>query len=304
MPDLAANRRELLAGATMAVLIAGGPAPLAAAEARSRPNLIATRDGTPLFVRSWGRGPTIVFTHSLGLSSEIWVRQMIHLADAGYRCLAYDRRGHGRSGVPAGGYDLDTLADDLAQVIDGSGAGEVMLVGHSMGAGEIVRYLARHGASRVSRIALVAPTTPCLLASPSNPAGLPRAAFDALEAQWTADFPKWVDDNKRPFFRPETSGAMADWLSRQMLATSLPVLLACNRAMVATDHRPGLARIDRPVLVLHGDKDVSAPLELTGRPTAAGISGARLIVYRGAPHGLFVTDAERVNADLAAFAAA
>ena len=170
-----------------------------------------------------------------------------------------------------------------------------------MGAGEIVRYLARHGSAKVTKVALLAPTTPCLLGSANNPAGLPRAAFETLDALWTADFPQWVNDNKRPFFTPGTSAAMTGWLVRLMLNTPLPVLLACNGAMVEADHRPGLRHIDKPVLVIHGDTDVSAPIDLTGRPTAARIPNARLNVYRDAPHGLFVTHAKRVNADLEMF---
>lgn len=298
------SRRNMVAGSTMAALTLSSEA-VAAPAARllspgsATPVLAGT--GPRLFIREWGQGRTIVFTHSLGLSSETWHLQMLHLASKGFRCLAYDRRGHGRSDVPPGGYDLDTLADDLAGVINAGGTGQVALVGHSTGCGEILRYLARHGSARVSRIALLGTTTPCLLASASNGAGLPPSAVRALEEAWAADFPKWVETNKRPFFTPDTSVPMMDWLARQMLSTPLPVLLTCNRAMVEADHRPGLARVDRPVLLLHGDKDVSAPIDLTARPTAAGIREAQLIVYPGAAHGLFTTHAGFVNRDLEAF---
>lgn len=298
------HRRQLLAVAVSAGALASGSAASAAGRPKTGSSWpIVAKDGTGLFVREWGRGGAVVFTHSLALSSEIWFRQMIYLAEAGFRCIAYDRRGHGRSDVPATGYDLDTLADDLACVIESVDEREVVLVGHSMGAGEILRYVARHGTTRVSKIALLAPTTPCLLAAVDNPTGIPRAGLEKLSGQWTADFPKWVEDNKRPFFAPETSAAMMDWLSGLMLETYLPVVLACNRAMIEADHRPGLTSIDKPVLIIHGDKDVSAPLDLTGRPTAAGIPSAKLEIYAGAPHGLFVTHADRVNADLRLFMA-
>jgi pimeloyl-ACP methyl ester carboxylesterase len=170
-----------------------------------------------------------------------------------------------------------------------------------MGCAEIIRYLARHGSGRVSKVALLAPVTPYIVQTPDNPHGAPMAYYEQTIAAWAADFPKWVQDNKAPFFTPQTSPGMTAWLVDQLVSTPVPVAIATFRAVLGKDLRPDLGRIDRPTLILHGDKDVSAPLDLTGRRTAAGIPGAQLKVYAGAPHGLFVTHMERVNNDLLAF---
>jgi len=164
-----------------------------------------------------------------------------------------------------------------------------------------VRYLTRHGAARVKRIVLLAPTTPFLTQTPDNPSGLPLAAFEAMRTAWTVDFPGWVSQNAPAFFTPATSPALIDWAVRMMLEISLPVALACNRAVTETDFRAELAKIDTPCLVIHGDADVSAPLALTGAPTAALIPNRDLKVYEGAPHGLMFTHTERLNADLLQF---
>ena len=300
------DRRAML-GSGLAAAALGAAASAGAARARPAARRgpaagVRTDDATKLFVRAWGEGPPVLFVHSWALSSEMWDRQFAALGEQGLRCIAFDRRGHGRSDVPSSGYDMDTLADDLAAVIAAQCLRDITLVGHSMGGNEVVRYLGRHGTARVRRVVLLAPTTPFVLQTADNPYGAPPAFFEATRAQWIADFPKWVEDNKRPFFTPETSAATMEWLAGLMLATPLPVALACNRSAVATDLRTDLARIDRPVLVLQGDKDASAPLDITGRRTAAGIPGAQLKVYPGAPHGLFVTHAAQVNADLIAFA--
>ena len=196
---------------------------------------------------------------------------------------------------------MDTLADDLAAVIEQLDLRDVVLVGMSMGANEILHYAGRHGTSRISRIALLAPTTPFALRTADNQYGAPKEFFEQNWKVWSRDFPKWVEDNKLPFFTPETSPQMMDWVANMLVETSLPVAIATNRAAISTDLRPVLAKIDRPVLILHGDKDQSAPLELTGRRTAAGVKGAVLKVYAGAPHGLFVTHMREVNADLLEF---
>ena len=297
------QRRQLIV--TGFGLAALGPLAEAAAAPRAaaprRVNEIRAKDGTRLFHRDWGEGPAIVFAASWALSSEMWAYQVAHLSDAGFRCVAYDRRGHGRSDVPATGYDMDTFADDLASVIETLDLRDVILVGHSSGGAEVVRYMGRHGTSRVRKAVLMAAVTPCLLQKPDNPHGAPQAYFDATMAQWAKDFPQWADDNTAPFFTPETSPGMVAWLRDQLLATPVPVATATMRAVVARDLRPDLAKIDRPVLVMHGTKDASAPIDMTGRPTAAGIRGAELKVYEGAPHGLFVTHMAEVNRDLEAF---
>jgi pimeloyl-ACP methyl ester carboxylesterase len=262
---------------------------------------LRARDGARLFHRDWGEGPAVLFVASWAFPSEMWAYQVAHLSDAGFRCIAYDRRGHGRSDMTAGAYDLDLLADDLAGVIEGLGLEEVDLVGHSMGCAEIIRYCARHGTDRVRKIAMLAPAAPFLTLTDDNPHGVPAEAFQAARAQWAADFPGWIEANKAPFLTPQTSPAMADWLVAMMRATPVSVAIAANRTLAATDLRPDLAAIDRPTLVLHGTKDASIPLEIGGARVAAGIERAELKVIEDAPHGLFVTHMERVNRELEGF---
>ena len=275
--------------------------PVRAAAPTAGRTTIRARDGAQLFHRDWGEGAPVVFVASWGLSSEMWAYQVAHLSERGARCISYDRRGHGRSDVASSGYDMDTLADDLAAVIDQLGLRDVTLVGHSMGCAEIIHYLGRHGSARVKRVALLAPAAPYLVQTADNPYGAPEAYHDARIAEWARDFPKWAADNKAPFFTPQTSPAMTDWLMDQMLATPVPVVIASFKALIGADVRPDLAKIDRPTLILHGTKDASAPLEITGRRVAAGVRGAELKVYDGAPHGLFVTHMDQVNRDLEAF---
>lgn len=295
------NRRSVVTSALAAPIIGAALAGRPADAQTRRISEIRTRDGVRLFHRDWGEGPAVVFASSWALTSEMWAYQVACLSERGLRCVAYDRRGHGRSDVPAGGYDMDTFADDLATVIEALGLRDVVLVGHSVGGAEVIRYLGRHGSSRVRKIALIAPLTPYVLQSADNPNGAPQAYFDATWRQWASDFPKWVEDNKAPFFTPQTSPGMVEWLADQLKSTSAPVAIATSRGAVAKDLRPDLAKIDRPTLVIHGTKDASAPIDLTGRPTAAGIRGAELKVYEDAPHGLFITHMDQVNRDLEAF---
>ncbi len=269
---------------------------------KMRSPFIEARDGTRLHWHEWGRGAPVLFLHSWAMQTRMWDYQFAALADRGLRCIGFDRRGHGRSDIAAAGYDYDTLADDLASVVEALDLGGLTLVGHSMGAGEIVRYLTRHGSARVKRIALLAPTTPLLLQTPDNPQGFPAEALEAMRAEWRRDFPKWVADNTAPFFTPDTSPALMKWGIDLLLEISLPVAIDCNRAVAGTDFRAELKRIEVPTLLLHGDKDASAPLALTGRPTAALIPDCTFKIYEGAPHGLIYTHMARLNADLAAFA--
>lgn len=262
---------------------------------------ISAGDGTPLFYKDWGAGKPIVFVSSWGMNSDLWQYQMVPMVSQGFRCVAYDRRGHGRSAQPSQGYDYDTLSDDLAAVIEYLDLSQVVLVGHSMGGGEIVRYLSRHGADRVDRIVLVAPTTPFLLQTPTNPDGVPREAFDQVRAGWLKDYPIWLAENVRSFFVADTSQAMMDWAIRSMTQSSLKALLDCNQAIIETDFRAELPSIRVPALIIQGDTDVSTPLDLTGRKTVKFIPGAQLKVYEGAPHGLMFTHMDRLNSDLIAF---
>jgi non-heme chloroperoxidase len=269
-----------------------------------RASFIERTDGTALFYRDWGTGKPIVFVAGAGVPSGMWAYQMVPLVQAGFRCVAFDRRGHGRSSDPGRGYDFDTLSDDLAAVIETLDLREVTLVGHSMGCGEIVRYLTRHGSARVARVALIAPTTPFLLKTEDNPRGVDKAVFEELRAGFLRDYPQWLAENARPFVVAETSDAIIQWCMDLMLQTSLQAVVECNVAVTETDFRDELRRMDTPVLIVHGTVDQSAPIELTGRPTAELIRGSELRVYEGAPHGLLLTHIERLNADLLRFAGA
>lgn len=293
------HRRQLISAA---LAVGAGAAVAGRAAARARPaRPVVARDGVELFHREWGEGLPVVFAASWALSSEMWAYQVAHLADAGFRCIAFDRRGHGRSSPASRGYDIDTLADDLAAVVEQLDLRDVSLVGHSMGAAEVLRYVGRHGDARVRRIALLAPAAPCLLQRPDNPYGAPEAAFEARIDAWRRDFPAWNRANQAPFFTPQTSPALQEWLVQQILETPPEVAVAAFRALYRADVRPDLSKVRRSTLILQGDRDVSAPLEITGRRVAAGVRGADLKVYPGAPHGLFVTHMEQVNRDLEAF---
>lgn len=260
-----------------------------------------TDDGVRLFYRDWGTGKPILFVHSWAMNADLWQYQMIHLSSQGLRSIAYDRRGHGRSSDPGHGYTADRLADDLAELINGLGLYNLTLVGHSMGCGEIVRYLARHGSSRVDRIALIAPSLPFLLKTPDNPEGEESSALENLRAAVATDFPKWLSENARPFFVPETSQTTIDWGINMCLQSSLRAVLECNRVDAETDYRADLRQVTVPAVIIQGDRDVSTPLERTGVRTARLIPGCELTVYEGAPHGLMLTHVDRLNADLRSF---
>lgn len=292
-----------------AVLAAGGSRALARTKPRpvggrreATPAAIETRDGVRLFLRDWGEGRPVVFVHGWSLASDAWQYQMIDLSGRGLRCVAYDRRGHGRSSDPGRGFDYDSLADDLAEVLDRLDLRRVVLVGQSMGAGDAVRYLTRHGAGRVDRLVLVSPATPFLLKAPDNPDGVERRVFDAIRAKLCTDLPKWMADNAPPYFLPETPPVTFQWGSRISYQASLKALVDGYRTLTETDLRPDLRALATPTVVIHGDRDASAPLDFTGRRTAALIPGAELRVYEGAPHGLYITHRERLNRDLAEIA--
>jgi non-heme chloroperoxidase len=301
------HRRDLLKGASAAI---GGAALLAAdgsqAERRAARGsaMVETRDGTQLFYRDWGTGAPLVFLSGWALTSECWAYQMAPLSDGGLRCIAYDRRGHGRSSDPGRGFDYDTLADDLAAVLDRLDLQNVTLVAHSMAGGEAVRYLSRHGSKRVARVALIAATLPFMTKTADNPDGIDPTVFEnGRRNVLMRDFPKALHDNLRPFVVPETSDALLSWIEGLMLECSMRAILDCNKALTATDFRAEVAKINVPTLIVHGDKDVSAPLAITGRKTAALLPSATVKIYEGAPHGLFLTHMERLNKDLQEFVA-
>lgn len=292
------SRRQLFAVAAAAG--AGGAlmkaSPAEAGVRRSR--RIQTRDGVYLFHRETGEGPPIVFIAGWALPSDMWSYQTVYLAAQGFRCISYDRRGHGRSDDPGRGFDYDTLADDLAAVLEGLDLTDVTLVGHSMAAGEMVRYFSRYGGARVARMLFLAPAC-----TPYIGGSIDQSVVEALrQTHFLGDFPNWLRENARPFVMPDTSDAMIDWLIGLMTQTSMPALIECNRAVTSTDFRAELPNINVRCLVVHGGADVSAPLDLTGRATAAAIPGAQMQVYDDAPHGLFITHANQICTSIASFA--
>jgi non-heme chloroperoxidase len=263
---------------------------------------ITTRDGVRLHYKDWGSGTPILFVHAWSMSSDFWEYQMYPLSTQGFRCVAYDRRGNGRSEDSAEGYDLDNLADDLATVVERLDLRDVTLVGHSLGANEIVRYLARHGSARVARAVLVAGGTPPLLKSDNNPDDVDPAFFAAARAAYAANRAKWLDDNSGPFFTPDTSSGVRTWTLAMMMSSSFRAAVETQRSFAGTDLRPDLQKIDVPVMIIHGTADASIPIAF-GRRTTKFLRDWRMIEYDGAPHGLLVTHAERLTKDIAEFAA-
>lgn len=266
---------------------------------------IETRDGANLFVKEWGDGEPVLFVHGGQLGADMWEYQMVPLAERGPRCIAYDRRGCGRSDQPGHGYDFDTLGDDLAAVIEQLDLRQVTLVGHSMGCGDIARYLSRHGAARVKRVALVAPPTPYLLKADDNPDGIDRSVFDGAIAALHEDRPRLLAMLADPFFgiglpNVSVTPEMIRWGICLALRSSPLATIEMTRTHAETDFRPDMAAFTMPTLVIHGIADQTAPFALCGKKTAEAIPGSRLEVY-DTGHGLFVTERERLNRDLLAW---
>jgi non-heme chloroperoxidase len=266
-------------------------------------------DGTTLYYRDHGDGPPIVMLSSQGLSSSMWQHLMVRLADRGFRCVALDRRGHGRSDDPGKGYDFDRFADDIGELLILLDLRDVMLVGHSVGSAEAARYLTRHAADRVSRLVLASTTLPFLARTADNPDGVPLAVMQSVWNSWHSDWPRWVGENRPPFIGAGLPGCalspeMIQLGMNDMLQTSLPALLQTSRAAVMTDFRAELREIGVPTLLIHGDSDASAPVEITGAKAVTLIPGARLKIYQNAPHGLVATHLSQVEGDIVEFAAA
>jgi non-heme chloroperoxidase len=311
------DRRSVLKSVVSSIagagLIAAGGSVAAAKEKKTRvsstkgqpESFIETSDGVGLFHRDWGTGRPIVFLAPWGLHSDWWEYQMAYLAGHGLRCIGYDRRGHGRSAEPGGGYEFDTLADDLNAVIEQLDLRGVMLVGQSMGCGEIVRYLSRHGARRIARIVMVAPITPLLLKTADNPDGMDSRYLEKVREALSTDRPHVIAGAAPAFFgapKNSVSAEMMEWWTQMLLQCSLKVLLDLQRVFTQTDFRSELRTISAPTLIIHGDRDTSTPIDLTGRKTAGLIPGSELKVYEDAAHGLPITHMDRLNRDLLAFA--
>jgi non-heme chloroperoxidase len=280
------------------------PAPRARGSAGA--GFVGAADGTRLFVRDHGQGPSVLLAAPWALNSAWWEYQTAFLAPQGVRCISYDRRGHGRSQTPGSGYDFDTLAADLAGLIETLGLRAITLVAHSMAAGEAVRYLARHDRGRVARLVLIAPITPFTLRTADNPDGVDRADLEKSRLGLALDRPGGVAAFAPAFFGAPTnpvSPAILEWWTRMIVdQCSLPVMLELHRAFTETDFRPDLRVLSLPTVIIQGDRDTSTPLDFTGRRTAALVRGSELRVYEGAAHGLPITHLARLNAELLALA--
>ncbi|AOJ77918.1 alpha/beta fold hydrolase [Burkholderia ubonensis] len=268
-----------------------------------------TRDGVSLHYKDWGAGRPVVFIHGWPLNADMWDAQMHHLASRGLRCIAYDRRGFGRSGQPWHGYDYDTLADDLATLIETLDLRDVMLVGFSMGGGEVARYIGRHGTGRVAKAVLVGSVTPLVARRDDHPDGADIAIFDGIRAGILADRAAFFESFWPLFTGSNRAGstisrAALDWTTFMALQAGLKGTLDCVAAFSETDFRPDLDKFDVPTLVIHGDDDQTAPLSLTGAVTAQRVRHATLSVYERGPHALYLTHAQRLNDELLAYARA
>jgi non-heme chloroperoxidase len=269
-------------------------------------NHITTTDGTRIYFKDWGAGEPVVFSHGWPLSADAFEDQMFHLASRGYRCIAHDRRGHGRSSQPWQGNDLDTYADDLADLIEALKLTGVTLVGHSTGGGEVVRYIARHGTERVAKAVLIGAIPPLLLKTDANPGGAPIEVFDQIRAGVQADRAQYFKDLSLPFYGYNRPGAKAsegirESFVHQGLMAGFPAAFFCIKAFSETDQTEDLKKIDVPTLILHGDDDQIVPIANSALRMSKMIKNAVLKVYKGAPHGLCTTHKDLVNEDLLAF---
>ncbi|MEO3809124.1 alpha/beta hydrolase [Sphaerisporangium sp. B11E5] len=271
-------------------------------------SFVTAADGAKIYYKDWGEGRPVVLSHGWPLSSDAWEAQMLHLAAAGFRVVAHDRRGHGRSDQTWHGNDMNTYADDLATLIETLDLRDATLVGFSTGGGEVARYVGRYGTRRLRRIALVAAVPPFMLRTEDNPGGVPGEVFDALRAGSLADRSQLYRDlADGPFFGGNRPGAdpsqgMRDAFWAQGMRAGHRNAYECIAAFSATDFRPDLSGFDVPTLVIHGDDDQVVPFEVGGKASAARIKDATLTVYAGAPHGITDTHKERLNADLLDFA--
>jgi non-heme chloroperoxidase len=267
---------------------------------------ITAKDGTQISYKDWGTGQPVVFSHGWPLSSDAFEDQMFYLASHGYRCIAHDRRGHGRSGQSWDGNDLDTYADDLATLTEALKLSNAVHVGHSTGGGEVARYIGRHGTKRVAKAVLIGAIAPVMVKSKSNPGGTPIEVFDQLRASVQADRSKFWMDLSMPFYGYNRPGAQvsegvrtAFWLQGMMCG--FPGAYFCIKAFSETDLTEDLKRIDVPTLVLHGDDDQIVPISDSAMLTAEIVRGAKLVVVKGAPHGLCTTHKDKVNDELLRF---
>ena len=271
-------------------------------------NHITMADKTTLYVKDWGSGRPVILLHGWPLSSDSWDDQAMAIAGAGYRAIAYDRRGFGRSSQPWSGYDYDTLTDDLATVIKQTGAQDAILVGFSMGGGEVARYMSRHDGKSVGKAVLVSSVVPYMLKTSDNSEGTDQSVFDEMSAGMKADRAKFFGNFFKDFFgvsllSSPVSEELVEWARSVAMQASLKATLACAGAFSTTDFRPDLAHFKVPTLIIHGTDDKTVPIDASGRAAAKGIAQSTLLEYDGAPHGLFATHKDRLTKDLLDFIA-
>ena len=317
-PDAIPSRRKLLLGSVAVAASAGLPAAAmaarkprdmpAAGHAHGKPNAstITTKDGTQIYYKDWGSGRPVVFSHGWPLTADAWEAQMVYLGERGYRCIAHDRRGHGRSGQPWNGNDMDTYADDLATLINSLDLKDAVLVGHSTGGGEVARYIGRHGTKRVSKAVLLGAVPPIMLKTAANPGGLPMDVFDGIRAGVRADRSQFFKDLTVPFYganRPgsKVSQGLKDSFWFMGMQGSLKAELDCIKQFSETDFTEDLKKIDVPTWIVHGDDDQIVPIADSAVLSAKLVKGSTLKVYAGAPHGLASTHQVQFNEDLLSF---
>src|SRR5467141_702041 len=314
------SRRHLLIGGAAVVGVTGlcrttfasqpKPASTLASQRKNQGeaqmNTIITKDGTTIVYKDWGTGPTVVFSHGWPLNTDAWDAQMLFLGRNGYRVIAHDRRGHGRSSQPWNGNNMDTYADDLGALLDHLDLKNVTLVGHSTGGGEVVRYIGRHGSKRVSKSVLIGAVPPIMLKTEKNPGGLPLSAFDQIRDGVTADRSQFFKDLTIPFYgynKPDAkiSQGVRDAFWLQGMQVSIVGAYDCIKAFSETDLTEDLKKIDVPTLILHGDADQIVPIADSALLAAKIVKGAVLKVYKGSPHCLCTTHKDQVNEELLAF---